>query len=408
MEANGTTKHETAKSFMVPAHKTVKLTAFVEDNKIFKNLGTAVFTAKVGRVTKVPLRWPMLSTNAPKTYNDKMHVLQIKGDAIDHAPEWGKLLRKLNQPLGSLGGMNKFWKIDWQWPFRTPGWVGLREIKEPQPGYKAALPWLEFHALSCLGLKSFAACDDHEKLSVVSMALGATGYLDGYDHEEVDDTASLWCSFGTGNDCDDFAMATCAVTRAIVLDDSPATSALEAWVKTNVKDVYVVSGWAWPRNERKNGKKVTFGHMWCEALLKNQQTMVIECTSAVAYYGGTPIASNARKGNLSEYQTREYHWYHDKAYKIKNGKRVLLPQPAMPSWFTELRYTMPDEALDPRYSAPNPPPAPIKAFGFGNERQIKDSSGELTVRLWPFRRKGGKVVWFGKAVNQARKFGAYG
>lgn len=396
----------------VPTGTIVKITAFASDNAICKNLGTAVFTANAGETTAVPLRWPVVSTRAPVTLHDKCHMLTVCGTTIDHALEWGRELRAANAGLGHIGGMNKFWNIDWQWPFRTPGWLGLREIDETPPGLRAALPWLEFHALSCLGLTSLAACTPDEQLSVVSIALGAAGYLDGYDHEDVDDTAALWCSFGTGNDCDDFAMAACATVRAILKGHVGSRCALEAWVRANVTDVYVVNGWAWPRNERDAlGQKKKFGHMWCEALLREGGPLIIECTSAVAYYGGTPVAANVRKGiakgKNSEYLTHEYHWYHDRAYKIVNGERKLLPQPKSPSWLRELRFTVPDAHLDSSYTAPPSPPAPIKAGGFGNRRQIDDAKAQVAVRLWPFRTKDGVVVWTQESVGSKHKHGSY-
>jgi hypothetical protein len=412
MARGGKTSLHTAKSkIWVPANTIVKITAFATDNGIEKNLGTAIFTASPGETSEVALRWPVMSTQAPVTLHDKRHTITVEGSVIDHAPEWGRELRAANAGLGHIGGMNKFWNIDWQWPFRTPGWLGLRESDEAPPGLKAALPWLEFHALSCLGLPSLGSCTPEEQLSVVSVALGAAGYLDGYDHEDVDDTAALWCSFGTGNDCDDFAMAVCATVRAI-LRGVGSGCALEAWVRNHVTDVYVVNGWAWPRQERDAfGRKKKFGHMWCEAVLTDGDKLTIECTSAVAYYGGEPVAANVRKGVArgedSEYLTHEYHWYHDRAYKIVDGERRLLPQPKVPAWLTELRYTVPDESLDKAYTPPRPPPAPIAASGFGNRRQLKGAAERVAVRLWPFRTTDGVVVWTRGSVDDERKQGAY-
>jgi hypothetical protein len=414
MVEHGSTQLTRGAVLTVPAAARVKVAVFAAAGDKYVPVGVAVFETGKGGAGAVPLRWPSSSTapSATPRLSDRERTVRVAGGAIDLFAGMRAELVAANSPaLGGLSGMNKFWKVDWEWPFRTPGWTGLREIGQPPPGYIGALPWLQYHALSCMGRASKAECTDGEWKSVVSMALGATGYLDGYDHEEVDDTAALWCSFGTGNDCDDFAMATCALVQAVLAAEGPPVCDLDRWVRTHCTDAYVVSGWAWPRNAMHAGRPRTFGHMWCEVVLADGEVMVVECTSAVAYYGGVPTASGARvgiaQGPKSEYLTREYHWYADRAYRIDSGgARHLLPAPVMPSWYNTLRLAVPAARSDPAYTPPPPPPPPTPAAAFWNSRQHA-GAGVVCQRLWPFRHPESVVNWGPGPLTTTPKLGAY-
>jgi len=402
MSEGGDTTLVRTHRFQIPIGPRVKITAFRPAGAKFVSMGTAIFrVVGRGRSANVTLRWPTTVRNrvSASDFRRSARTLVVDADVVDLAPGYHAEMQRLMAGRGSLSGMNKFWKIDWEWPFETPGWIGLREISQPVPGCKAALPWLQFHALSCLGKRSPEACTEGEWLSVVGIAIGGAGYLDGYDHEEVDDTTPLWSSHGTGNDCDDFAMAAAAVVNFVLLDTEPPTCALERWIREHVEDVYVVSGMAWPRNAtvttHGRARKNTFAHMWCELQVRGAaEPLVIECTSAVAYYGGTPTASNARtgcaSGAMSEYLSRCYHWYGDRAYIITGGCRELLPVPAMPEWMTALRYAPPSVSMASGYVHPGTPPLPQPVTAFANTRH-HDSAASLTRVLFPFRV--GSVFW---------------
>jgi len=99
---------------------------------------------------------------------------------------------------GSLSGFNRHAIIDWEWPFCMPGWNGIHEIGVAVPGWKSALRWFEWHSLGILGGRPFSKLAPGAQKSAVGIALGAVGYLTGYESEEVDDTCSQFCSFGTG------------------------------------------------------------------------------------------------------------------------------------------------------------------------------------------------------------------
>lgn len=414
MVEHGSTRLCRDATLTVPSGVRVKVVVFAEQGTKYVPVGVALFATKAGGAPAVPLRWPHSSTAPSDTplATDRARTIRVANGAVDLFAGMRAELVAANGPeLGSLSGMNKYWKVDWEWPFRTPGWTGLREIGQPPPGYGAVVEWLQYHALSCMGRASKADCTEGEWKSVVSMALGATGYLDGYDHEEVDDTAALWCSLGTGNDCDDFAMATCALVRALLAAEGPPVCDLDRWVREHCTDAYVVSGWAWPRNAMKDGKPSTFGHMWCEVALVGGETMVVECTSAVAYYGGVPVAAGARAGVAhgpkAEYLTREYHWYADRAYRIDSaGARHLLPAPSMPDWYNTLRLSVPAAAADPAYTPPPRPPRPTPAAAFWNSRQHA-GSGVVRQRLWPFRHPGAVVNWGPGPLTTTPKHGAY-
>ena len=152
-------------------------------------------------------------------------------------------------PSHGASGFDRNIAVDWQWPFPVPGQNGIPELNVPVPGWRDALPWYEWHAVGSIGRRSFQECTEGEKKSVVGIALGAVGYLTGYNHEKVDDTSSQYGSMGTGNDCDDFAVAAGSVAIAALRDRNALLRGAQV-DQQNVKDVHVVSGYAWPNMRR--------------------------------------------------------------------------------------------------------------------------------------------------------------
>lgn len=402
----GPTNLTRARSFDAPRNKRVKVVAYQLGNGFFVCAGVAVFKVTGAGQGTARLHWPKDASSA--NWATKTPALQIAGAVEDLAEPMRAEVASLMHGRGRLAGMNKFWKIDWEWPFRTPGWTGLREIDQPMPGWRDALPWLEYHGLSVMGKRSLAECLPGEARSVIGIAIGAAGYLDDYDHEPVDDTTPRWSSFGTGNDCDDFAVAAASLVNAARRSDSAPVCDLHRWIKKNVADLYVVSGIAWPQNRRNAlGGKTTFGHMWLELVLRSKEAMVVECTAAVAYYGGTPCARPARVGNAAgpnnEYLTADYHWYGDRAYAVRGGVRQLLEAPTMPEWYDTLRFQPPDAGGDHDY-APRPPPAPRPAKGFHNTRKNGARDGVAT-RIFPF--SAGEIVWSSTPQTDSSVFGSF-
>lgn len=412
MAENGQTMLEKTANFFVPCGKRIKVVTYTANNNMFVCSGNAIFKVQPSQTpTTIMLRWPRHVTQEVSKAEFVSNTMEavVHGQAQDLSLVYQQQLQKAMHGHGRLQGMNKFWKIDWEWPFMTPGWIGLREISADIPGWVAAIPWLQFHALSVMGKESPEACSTGEWLSVVSMAVGAAGYLDGYDHEDVDDTTYTWSSWRTGNDCDDFAVAAASLVDSILSHNIRPTCKLHSWLKRHVTEVYVVSGIAWPKNEMENGKRKTCGHMWVELALNIEpKILVVECTAAVAYYGGTPLARNSRKGFAhgkdSEYLTREFHWFSDKAYRVEGEKRTLLQLPTLPSWLYSLRFSPPEERLDGSYQKPSAPPAPIRASGFYNSRRHK-GNGTVSARIFPFGL--GKIVWTNEDTQAEHFNGAF-
>lgn len=395
-----------AKTFVVPTGKRVKVVAYGLGGGFFACVGVAIFKVTGTGEGSAKLHWPHDARSGSWGGGAS---LTVSGTVEDLAVPMRAEVAALMQGRGTLSGMNKFWKIDWEWPFRTPGWVGLREIDQPTPGWHSALPWLEYHGLCVMGKRTLQECSPGEARSVIGIAIGGAGYLDEYDQEPVDDTTPRWSSFGTGNDCDDFAVAAASLVNAARRSDLPPNCDLHRWIKANVVDSYVVSGIAWPQNRRNAlGDKTTFGHMWLELGLKGGDTMIVECTAAVAYYGGVPCAAPARVGSAdgpnNEYLSAEYHWYGDRAYAVRNGVRQLLDAPTMPGWYDSLRFRPPGAIADSAYAAPGLPPSAGPVMGFHNTRKNTDRAG-VSKRIFPF--SAGEIVWSGTPQASRSVLGSF-
>lgn len=221
-----------------------------------------------------------------------------------------------------------------------------------------------------------------------------------YDTEKVDDTCSQFCSMGTGNDCDDFAVATCSLVTSIIQDTSPPSTNIGHWIKENVLKVYAVSGEAWPKMQMDiMGKKKTCGHMWCELFLKDGSRMVVECTSAVAYYGGDVVCGNARVGNLEEYLERVYYWDSERGYSVDSGQNLIpLDVMPLPEWVSGLRYGTPDKTFDSEFRDPGPPPALVAITGYDVSRDMSNDKA-LGTRILPFTRS--RVKWHQTGFNSS-------
>ena len=379
---NGTTKLTLGERVLL-ADGEHKVTAFKAVDKRFINLGTAIFVVP-GTDKGLVLRWVTRADSAEQTTTPaEARNTTLTDTTLAYQREMATLLRN----KGTISGLNRFYTIDWEWPFRMPGWTGLREIGVPVPGWYEALPWLEFHAVGSFGLASFDAADEMGKKSLFGVAVGAIGYLTGYECEKVDDTSSQFCSFGTNNDCDDFAVAAASLVTAALKCAHPKTS-LHRWIKDNVQTVYVVSGMAWPKCAIANGKKVTCGHMWVEAILVTGEVVVVECTAGVAYYGLTPTSATVREGSLDEYISRDYIWHEDKVEHrwVDNGEIKVASigdQIQRPDFVERLAHKPPHPNDDPDYM-PTTIPRQITLYGSYPSRLTTPPQGHISVKFIPF------------------------
>lgn len=353
-----------------------KVTAFVAKGKRFVNGGTAMFVVP-GKADHAVFRWVRSPASSKQT-----EVLAPTTTPVDDVePGRRDEIKALMAGRGEVAGVNRFWTVDWEQPFRMPGWAGIRELNVAVPGWKAALPWLEWHAVGSFGLPSFGAASPEDQKSLFGVALGAVGYLTGYEHEDVDDTSSQFCSMGTNNDCDDFSVAAAAVITSILKDKS-ASCALEAWVLKHVREVCVVSGMAWPRMARNLlGQKITCGHMWVEATLHSHETVVVECTSGVAYYGSlTPTSATVRRGDAANEYTKQYVFYADRS--LRNGE-PLAHGLQLPGWVERLAHRPPPPNADKTYTLSRPPAqATLYASYAGRLRPCRND--HIAAKFLPF------------------------
>ena len=372
------------KTFIVPDGVPVKLTAFCNKNGVYENMGTAIFIGLGMQKSDVRLRWP--STTATVRTPDEFAKSGIKLDAEgakDLALQFREELVAANGIQRAASGFDRKVAIDWQWPFLIPGQNGIPELLVPVPGWEAALCWLQWHALGSLGRERFADCSPSEKWSVVGIALGGVGYLTGYNHEKVDDTSSQFGSMGTGNDCDDFAVAAASV--ALAAKHTPPTEDscdLHRWLHDNMADAFVVSGYAWPNKRRDaDGNKILVGHMWCELKLNNGQHINVECTSGVAFYGGTSVSSTVRNGTLDEYESREFYW----GAQESHTSHYNLPKVKLPEWYYTLVYDAPYTYQDRAFQNPGPPPRGSFVYASVPTRmRVLDNGKILKAKFLPF------------------------
>jgi len=391
------TRLQTKHRFTVPRGVPIKLTAFAKEKGIFNNMGTALFRCDTGGSGSVKLRWVESSANVPSTQAfARLGTPLSVENGTDMAPAMWTEFANLTKMHAGASGFDRKIAVDWQWPFPSVGQNGIPELAVPVPGWREALPWLEWYAVGSLGRRSFAECSPMEIRSVVGIAIGAVGYLTGYDHERVDDTSSQYGSMGTGNDCDDFAVAAAALAIAAIHDKHPPSCALQAWLHRNAASAHVVSGYAWPNKARDAaGNKVTVGHMWCELVLTDASVLVVECTAAVAYYGGTPVSTTTRTGDLAEYISREYFWGPDSAHH----HHAALPVQPVPGWYAKLAYTPPRPTDDPDYVVPPPPPVGRLVYAAIPTRQMAfpPDKKQIQMKILPFTT--GKVAFALEAVD---------
>lgn len=392
----GKTHLERNSAFHVPRNKLIKLTAFDCKDEIHNNLGTALFSSTAAGTGTVKLRWLRNSNSVPSVRAFENHgtPFEVEGGQ-DRAPALWREMKDTTHLHRGASGFDRNIAVDWEWPFPVPGQNGIPELAIPVPGWREALPWYEWHAVGSMGKRSFAECSPGEKKSVVGIAVGAVGYLTGYNHEKVDDTSSQYCSMGTGNDCDDFAVAAGSLAHAAIHDTQPPCCAVHQWLRTNVKDVHVVSGFAWPNMLRdKLGRKKTVGHMWCELVLNDNSPLVVECTSGVAYYGGTPISKTVRAGDPREYVTREYYWNVDRSHHHQHE----LARRTVPKWFRSLSFSPPSPADDPDYVPPPAPPQPQFVYASVPSRQVNiGTARQIRQKVLPFTT--GDVIFALEPVN---------
>ena len=369
----------------VPWNTPVKVTVFCEREGIYNNSGTAIFICKRGggALVPLPLRWPTTTAVLPTAAQlpTTGSILRVEGGS-DLVPALWRELRGTAHMVSPASGFDRKIAIDWEWPFPVPGQNGIPELRIPVPGWLEALPWLEWHATSSLGRARFEDCTEDEKKSVVGIALGAVGYLTGYDHEVVDDTSSQYGSMGTGNDCDDFAVAAGAVALAALHGGDTPTTGVHRWIRANVAQVFVVSGMANPNLKKdRHGKPVLIGHMWCELHLHDDSILVVEATAGVAFYGGEPTSSTVRVGRLEEYVSREYYWGARGAHHHRDALRAA----KVPTWLVGLSYAPPSPGQDPHYAAPGLPPTGKLVYASVPTRQ-QHLPAEVTLvkKILPF------------------------
>lgn len=376
-----------------------KVTAFVAKGKRFVNGGTAMFVVP-GKADHAVFRWVRSPASSKQTEVRAPTTVPID----DIEPGRRDEMRALMTGRGEVAGVNRFWTIDWEQPFRMPGWAGIRELGVAVPGWKAALPWLEWHAVGSFGLPSFEAASAEDQKSLFGVAIGAVGYLTGYEHEDVDDTSSQFCSMGTNNDCDDFSVAAASVITSI-LKERRASCALEAWVIQHVREACVVSGMAWPRMARDLlGRKITCGHMWVEATLTTGETIVVECTAGVAYYGSrVPTSATVRRGDAAQEYTKEYAFYVDRA--VHKGE-ALARDLRLPAWVEALSHRPPPPSADKTYTV-STPPAQATLYGSYAARLRPCPGDHIAVKFLPFTTGTAAFVLKPTAVSFAHKAGSF-
>ena len=378
-----------------------KITAFKKEGAKYLNMGTAIFESEYSfnHPDALTFRWVR---DAGSDVQQMMVCITQNAIITDLSPKYRaemKALMAKTVPNTYLSGLNRFWTVDWEAPFRMPGWAGIRELNVAVPGWKEALPWLEWHAVGSLGLKSFKTQTYAVQKALFGVALGGVGYLTGYEHELVDDTCSQFCSMGTNNDCDDFAVAAAAVIQSVLNREAPPMCALEAWIIKHVNEAHVVTGMAWPRNLRDaKGAKITCGHMWVEAnMINERENVIVECTAGVIYYGDVkPISSTVRRGNPHTEYSPMFEWYNNKVVAIKKAtglkhgtyvtKRKSLPQINLPAWVTTLAHAPPSVKSDKTYSQSTPGDQ-INIFGSYATRlndELPNHSHHINIKFLPF------------------------
>lgn len=217
---------------------------------------------------------------------------------------------------------------------------------------------------------------------------------------------------GTGNDCDDFAVAACSLVTSILATTECKNVGLARWIRANVRKAYCVSGMAWPRKKLDEHRNpIMCGHMWCELALQDGSMLVVECTSAVAYYSTTVVCGNARVGDLSEYVERKYYWDSHHGYAVKKGTigEPLHTNP-LPDWIRGLRFHAPDISMDTDYVPPGKPGRPRAITGFDIYRDADvvqvDSNSTKCTKILPFTKA--CVVWrFAGYTDRTSTFGSY-
>lgn len=368
-----TSKHTSIKS-LLPEGTIIKMTSYTKKNGKNYCCGTVIVktTWKTSGSGPVPFRTPNLKRQETIGEKTGFSLLpSVPGLAlVDLSPSlFDVMTRQVRQKLPledpSLSGK---WFISWQWPMTIPGWFGLRMLGRDLPGLWESIDVAEWHGAGIFGLSSVPSSDRYwrdqdlgTQLNVWSAAVGAYGYLIGYDHEKRDDTGATYCSLGTDKDCDDMAFNVTMVVGSLLRTNKkhPLVDFAKEWFK----HTYLVAGVARPEYQGATGE--TIGHMWCEVSLRKKLvgvfrdddvplptapdgslSIVVEGTSSVAYFKSPwPItAQNTRVGHLREYIER--HCYHsaNAAYDQTGGKsprKLSVGNATLPSFVNDYRYPMP-------------------------------------------------------------------
>lgn len=421
---------------LLPEGTVLKMTSYMKKDEKNYCCGTVIarVTWKESSTQRIPFRTPNLKKQ--ETIGEKTGFVlesRIAGMTLtDMSPGFFDLMttqvrQRLPPNDPTLSGK---WFISWQWPMTMPGWFGLRMLGRDLPGLWESLDVAEWHGAGIFGLSSLPTSERYwghqdlaTQLNVWSAAVGAYGYLIGYDHEKRDDTGATYCSLGTDKDCDDMATNVTMVIGSLLRTHK--THPLVQFAKEWFKHTYLVAGVARPEYEGATGE--TIGHMWCEVSLRKPlrgvfraddvplpiapdgcQSFIVEATSSVAYFDSPwPItAQSTRQGHLREYLERFCYHSATGAYEMTNNgpRKFSVGNATLPSFVTDYCYPMPP--LPPQWKAIDISHVRNKTITFfesGRKENMKRTSDTHTLvgDFVPFTTGG--VIWqFGNQSKETK------
>jgi len=208
-------------------------------------------------------------------------------------------------------------QMEYEWPFATTGGFGIHQISMGKPTFGMINKLVE-HACAMCGFHydNYDKCENTQIKqnvleAIVTLTVGAAGYVHGYSEETVDDTSTVWSAMGSNKDCEDFATAGAGLVYAIqnykndYNEDSDQkiengstlnqmTREVITYIQSEVKEARVASGWvdigiADPTKKVNN--KEWQGHVWCILFLKSENTknmLFVECTTPLLPHSEEP------------------------------------------------------------------------------------------------------------------------
>jgi hypothetical protein len=317
--------HTSKFTMCVHPEDVVHITLFKQhptEPKRFVNAGTVIARRSKAHLSVSSITPVLQTTYLLPALSTRMESDQIEFSVrfVDICPELATTCKNvISLQTGSHHDVNVFRAVDWDLPFVMPGWCGVRYITKPPPGWQHRWQW-QIHQAMCrcggLTMKTFERLSDSLKVAVACLALTGSGYLNGYEHEIIDDRSMPWSALGTGKDCDDFATATVAMFYALLQHNirDPITAVLFA----TFDRAYLVSGFARPGLR---GPLHGIGHMWCllgkrgsTKYVDLETTAPILCTTSIGSIPANPRV--IRAGYDNEYLTIATIHTHDQTYKI--------------------------------------------------------------------------------------------